>query len=150
MKNNKHYIIQDRPTRTLYEDYKELLFPKDKKLKQLEDRELITDIELYENNNPVDTIWVSEFEDEIETSYGLSQQKDYYFVCKLPSENTFILFNISWDDNLGEYERNILYAIKGCKTHDEAGKYLLNKYAEDNLLHLNEGSRAEFLRSLLR
>ena len=148
-KNLKYYFIEDRSTKTLYEEYRELLFPKDMQLEELEDQNLITDIELYEDNNPVDTICVSEFEDEVETSYGLSQLKSNYFVCKLPSENIFILFNISWDDNLGEYERNILYAIGGCKTHKEAGNYLLNKFAEDNLLHASEGSWADFLRSLI-
>ena len=107
------------------------------------------EFEFFVENIPDDAIHVAEFRDEVENVNMTWRLEANYYVCKVPDEeNTYLLFDIAWDDNMGSYEINVFLAIRGCNNHEEAKPLLLKKFGQDNLPNAGGGEYEIFLRSL--
>ena len=63
-------------------------------------------------------------------------------------QGLFILFTITWDDNLSRYTRQIHCAAE-CTSHDVAKSLLIKKYAIDNLNNSGDGGFRNFVEELL-
>lgn len=103
-----------------------------------------------EKLNPPDTIEVAEFDTEVDGFTTTWVGKCYYYICNVPGEaDTYLLFNIDWDDNWGTWNRSSLCAAKGLTSHHEASIILLNKFVEESLENAGEGEWRKFLEGLV-
>ena len=101
-----------------------------------------------EEMNPSDTIEVAEFSAEVE-NWTTWIQRSFFYVCKVPKlEQTYLLFEIDWDDNWGQWKRYSHGAVEGANSHDDAGVFLLRHFAEENIENAGDGEWKEFLEEL--
>ena len=120
-----------------------------------------TEKSYFEDNNPTDTVFVADYQEEIDDAPTHSWQLQVdYFVCEAPikiseslfssvtKEDTFILFSISWDDNWEKYVRQIHCAAQ-CSSHNVAKSLLLKKYAFDRLNNSGDLGFRDFIRGIL-
>lgn len=88
---------------------------------------------LIESTNPSGATLVLAVNDEIAHSPGLTWDVDahFYLVESEPDatgEKSWVLFEISWDDNWGVWQRSVLQGIKGIADRDQAADLLLTEY----------------------
>lgn len=103
-----------------------------------------------EELNPPDATEVADFDAEVDSAFTTWVLKSYFYVCAVPdNKSTYLLFAISWDDNWGQWRRESWGAVKGASSHEEATKFLLKKFAEENLEGAPGGEWQQFLEGLL-
>lgn len=101
-----------------------------------------------EELNPIDSIEVAEFSSEVE-NYTTWIQHSYFYVCEAVGfKNTYLLFDISWDDNWGRWQRQSWSAVTDAKNLEEASKYLLRDFASNNVRN-SVGEWKEFLKQFI-
>ena len=103
-----------------------------------------------EELNPSDAIEVAAFDSEVDGFAITWIGKCYYYVCIVPDEvDTYLLFNIDWDDNWETWTRDSLCAASGVASHHAASKVLLNKFAQESLEGEGEGKWRKFLEGFI-
>ena len=87
---------------------------------------------LIESTNPSGATLVLSVNDEIAHSPGLTWDVDAHFYLVESAPDTggkfWVLFEISWDDNWGVWQRSVLQGIKGIADRDQAADFLLAEY----------------------
>ena len=121
-----------------------------------EDGEIADSIDEIESLNPKDTIEVIDFNDECDHTDGEQgfavtwRIESKYYVCKVPDTlDTYLLFDIGWDENMEDWSRESLQAASGCVSHFEASKFLLRSFAKERLPTAGGGEFEIFLKKLL-
>lgn len=92
---------------------------------------------------------VAHFEDEVQnwTSWILELE---YYVCEVPGKSaTYLLFELSWDDNWGNWQWRSCAAVSEAPDQKEAIQTLLKHYARSELEFEQEGEWRNFLEKLL-
>ena len=143
-----------------HEKLYDLVFPHDFR-DQLEsyvadEGEIADSIDEIEFLNPKDAIEVIDFENEFnhtdgEQGFAVTWRiESKYYVCKVPNTvDTYLLFDIGWDDNMEDWSRESLQAASGCGSHVEASKFLLRSFAIERLPNAGSGEFADFLKKIL-
>jgi len=153
----RNLIIEDRPIKTLYENFMERTFPN-----ETDDDDFdASDKTSFEDSNPKDTIFAASYSEEIDDSPSHSWQLESdYYVCKVPESeqrvnltsgaqmDIYILFSISWDDNWSVYRRSIHCAAMS-DSHESAKAILLKQYAVDNLNSSGSDGFRDFIEEIL-
>ena len=121
---------------------------------------------LFEDYNPVDTEFVGKYSEIIQgTAHGEWKCESEYFVCSvskedikklqkmkflqdLKGEDIYVLFEIGWDDNWSKYFRYI-HLLAQCDSMDLAQKFLLRKYAQDEIKNQPSKGFYDFLKKFL-
>ena len=95
-----------------------------------------TDIlKLLERINPPDATLVLTVDSEIDHSPGLTWKVEHYFyLVRVASSSdaaeAWLLFEISWDDNEGIWQRSVFKELEGVADQEQATALLLNEYWE--------------------
>ena len=89
--------------------------------------------DLIEGTNPPGSCLVLSVDHEIDDRPGFSWDVEaHFYVVETKSEakgeSSWALFEISWDDNYGIWQRSALYGISGLLTQDQAVDLLLNEF----------------------
>jgi len=109
----------------------------------------LSNLDFWVSMNPDDTIYADEIKYDVENMFSTFNIDTTFFVCKVPTqERTYLLFEITYNDYV--YERNIINAVSGCSSHEDAKKYLLENFAENGLMNSFGGEYEEFLQGLLK
>ena len=118
--------------------------------------EIADSIDEIEFFNPKDAIEVIDFKDEFDHADGEQgfavtwRIESKYYVCKVPNTvDTYLLFDIGWDENMEDWSRESLQAASGCVSHFEASKFLLGSCAKERLPTAGGGEFEVFLKKLL-
>lgn len=95
------------------------------------DRQEVFD--LIEGTNPPGSCLVLSVDHEINDRPGFTWDVEaHFYVVETKSEakgeSSWALFEISWDDNYGIWQRSALYGISGLLTQDQAVDLLLNEF----------------------
>lgn len=95
-----------------------------------------TDIlKLLERTNPPGATLVLTVDSEIAHSPGLTWKVEHYFyivrvASLLDAAGAWLLFEISWDDNEGVWQRSVFKELGGVTDQEQATALLLNEYWE--------------------
>ena len=89
--------------------------------------------DLIEGTNPPGSVLILSVDDEIADRPGFSWDIEAHFyvveaVAERRGEKAWALFEISWDDNYGIWQRSALHGVQGALDQDQAADLLINEY----------------------
>ncbi len=85
--------------------------------------------DLIKETNPSGSCLVLSVKDEIADRPGSSADVEtHFYVVETSDEKAWALFEISWDDNRGIWQRSVLHGVLGVADQDQAADLLLNQY----------------------
>ena len=118
--------MNENSTKEKTKEYFNKIFPNDPN--SYDDKQKFN---MFEDKNPPDTLWVDELNYYAETGSGLWLINTTYYVCEVPKEvQTFILFEINWDDNYERYDRRILNFTNKFNNHRDAANYMMKEFTK--------------------
>ena len=89
--------------------------------------------DLIEATNPPGSCLVLRVDHEINDRPGFSWDVEAHFyvvetTSRAKGQRAWALFEISWDDNYGIWQRSALHGVSGILNQDQAADLLLNEY----------------------